>query len=71
MIEIAKQTGEASPSVSAASIACYTFTYVGGLLKRLAIEPHVDAEAETDQAFELFKSLSKRPFTPVGTESSR
>ena len=57
MIDIAKARGQANPSVDSAFIARFIFTYVGGLLKRLALEADFDAEAEAAQAFALFKSL--------------
>jgi hypothetical protein len=73
VIEIAKQSGEASPSVNTVSVGRYIFTYVGKLLKRSAVKPGVDAgaEAEADHAFNLLKTLSKCTFAPVGTECSR
>ncbi len=71
LIAIAKERGEASPAVDGASVARFIFTYVGGLLKRLALEPDFDAEAEAARASELFKALCKGACAPVGTEGSR
>ena len=45
MIDIAKARGEAAAAVDSAAVARFIFTYVGGLLKRLACEPDFDAEA--------------------------
>jgi TetR/AcrR family transcriptional repressor of uid operon len=70
MIEIAKQRGEASPSVNSSSVARYIFTYVSGLLQRVACNPDFDAEAEGERAFGLFKALCEGKLAPVGTESS-
>src|SRR5271157_3182159 len=69
MIEMAKAKGEAAPSVDAASAACFIFTYVGGILKRLALEPDFDAEAEADRALALFRSLCNGALAPPGTEA--
>jgi len=71
MIAIAKDRGEADPSVDSAFVARFIFTYVGGLLKRLALEPDFDAEAEAAQAFALFKSFCQGAFAPNRLEPSR
>ena len=71
LIVIAKERGEASPAVDAASVARFFFTYVGGLMKRLALEPDLDAEAETARASELFIALCKGALAPIGTGGSR
>jgi len=71
MIGIAKERGEAAASVDAASVARFIFTYVGGLMKRLALEPDFDAEREAEKAFALFKALCVGTFAPTGTETSR
>ena len=71
LIFIAKERGEASPAVDAASVARFFFTYVGGLMKRLALEPDLDAEAETARASELFIALCKGALAPIGTGGSR
>ncbi len=71
MIEIAKEKGEAVASVDAASVARFVFTYVGGLLKRLALEPDFDAETEAERALALFKALCNGTVAPAGTEASR
>jgi TetR/AcrR family transcriptional regulator, repressor for uid operon len=71
MIAMAKEKGEAATSVDAASVARFVFTYVGGLLKRLALEPDFDAEAEAERALALFKSLCNGALAPAGTEASR
>jgi AcrR family transcriptional regulator len=66
MIEIAKQKGEAASSVDANFVARFVFTYVAGLLKRLALEPDFDAEAEAAQAVALFRSLCSGALAPPG-----
>jgi hypothetical protein len=71
MIEIAKLRGEASPSVDAASVARTIFTYVAGLLQRLACDRDFNADAECERAFALFKALCEGALAPAGTESSR
>jgi AcrR family transcriptional regulator len=70
LIEIAKERGEAAASVDPAAVARFIFTYVGGLLKRLACEPDFDAEAEAEQAFGLFKALCKGELAPFGMEAA-
>ena len=69
MIDIAKGRGEAHPSVDSAFVARFVFTYVGGLLKRFALEPEFDPEAEAAQAFSLIKSLCEGGLTPAAGES--
>ncbi len=64
MIEIAKQKGEAASSVDANFVARFVFTYVAGLLKRLALEPDFDAEAEAAQAVALFRCLCSGALAP-------
>ncbi|MGA9848153.1 MAG: helix-turn-helix domain-containing protein [Roseiarcus sp.] len=71
MIEIAKMRGEASPTVNAASVARYIFTYVSGLLQRVACDPEFDGDAEGERAFKLFKALCEGALAPAGTESLR
>lgn len=70
MIVIAKVKGEAAPSADAAFVARFVFTYVAGLLKRLALEPDFDAEGEADEMLALFRSLCSGTLTPAGTEAS-
>ena len=70
MIEIAKQRGEASPSVNSASVARYIFTYVSGLLQRVACEPDFDVEAEERSVFGLFKALFDGKLRPGQNEES-
>lgn len=64
MIDIAKAHGEADPAVDSAAVARFVFTYVGGLLKRLALEPDFDSKAEAAQAFQLIKSLCEGGLSP-------
>jgi TetR/AcrR family transcriptional repressor of uid operon len=71
MIEFAKQKGEAAPSVNAASVARYIFTYVGGVLQRRACDPDFDADAESERAFRLCKALCAGALAPAGTEQPR
>jgi TetR/AcrR family transcriptional regulator, repressor for uid operon len=71
MIDIAKAKGEAAASVDSAAVARFLFTYVGGLLKRLACEPGFEAEAEAEQAFLLFKALCEGALAPLGMEARR
>jgi TetR/AcrR family transcriptional regulator, repressor for uid operon len=70
VVALAKQRGQAAPAVDAAATAQFFFTYVSGLLKRLALEPDLDPEAEAARASELFKALCMSTFVP-GTEASR
>ena len=69
MIDIAKARGEAAASADSARLARFIFTYVGGLLKRLALEPDFDAVSEAEQAFALFKSLCEGALVPAGGRS--
>ena len=57
VVEIAKERGEAAADIDSAAAARFIFTYVGGLLKRLAIEPDFDGDAEAARAFQLVKAL--------------
>jgi len=71
MIEVAKQRGEASPSVDSPSVARFIFTYVCGLLQRRACDPELDADSECERAFGLVKALCEGALSPVAAESSR
>jgi len=68
MIDIAKSRGEAHPAADSAFVARFIFTYVGGLLKRFALEPDFDPEAEAAQAFQLMKSLCQGGLSPAPQE---
>ena len=59
VVRIAEERGEAESGVDPAAVAQFFFTYVNGLLKRLALEPDLDAEAEAARAADLFKALCK------------
>ena len=65
VVEIAKARGEAAPSLEAGAVARFFFTYVGGLIKRLALEPDLDREAEAARAADLFKALCKGALAQV------
>ena len=71
LIAIARERGETTPDIDPAAVARFIFTYVGGLLKRLALEPDFDAEAEADKAFAFFKAMCGGAFAPAGTEFTR
>lgn len=71
VVALAKGRGDAAPTVDPAAVAQIFFTYVCGVLKRMAIEPELDAEAEAARAAEFFKLMCKGAFAPMGTESSR
>ena len=70
-VKIAKACGEAAPTVEAAAVARLFFTYVGGLIKRLALEPDLDREAEAARAADLFKALCKGALSAVAEEAAR
>ena len=70
LVALAKQRGEATPTVDGGAVALFFFTYVGGLMKRLALEPELDAEVEAARASKLFKALCQGAFSQVGGETS-
>ena len=70
-VAIAKACSEAAPTVEAPAIARLFFTYVGGLIKRLALEPDLDREAEAARAAELFKALCKGALSAAPEEATR
>jgi TetR/AcrR family transcriptional regulator, repressor for uid operon len=57
MIEVAKQRGEAASGVDAEAAARIIFTYVGGLFKRIALNPDFDVQGALDEALALFRAL--------------
>jgi hypothetical protein len=44
---------------------------MGGLLKRLALEPDFDAEGETEQALALSRPWCNGALAPAGRKASR
>lgn len=70
VFEIAKQRGEAAADIDSTAAARFIFTYVGGLLKRLAIEPDFDGDAEAGRAFQLVKALCSGAFSPNEPEAT-
>ena len=72
LVALAKERGEAAPTVDPGAVALFFFTYVGGLMKRLALELDLDAEeVEAGVASELFKALCRGAFGEIGGEASR
>ncbi|MBV9289883.1 MAG: TetR/AcrR family transcriptional regulator [Hyphomicrobiales bacterium] len=70
-VAIAKACGEAAPAIDAQAVARLFFTYVGGLIKRLALEPDLDREAEADRAADLFKALCKGALAAAAQEAAQ
>ena len=68
VVAVAKERGEAAPEVDPEAIARFIFTYMGGLLKRLAIESDFDSEAEAARAFALVKALCRGTLSPGEAE---
>ena len=70
VIGLARERGEASPSIDGQAVARFMFTYFGGLLKRQALESEFDVQAETARALGLFKALCNGTLSPNGREAS-
>ena len=71
VIRIAKERGQALPSVDVESSARFLFTYFGGLLKRQALEPDFDTEQEVLRGIRLLRALCAGALDLNGTEASR
>jgi TetR/AcrR family transcriptional regulator, repressor for uid operon len=71
VIGLAKERGEAAQATDPEAVARLMFTYFGGLLKRQALEPAFDAEAETRRALGLLKALCSGAIHPDGQELSQ
>jgi hypothetical protein len=67
LIEMKKRS-EVAASIDAATAARFIFTHVGGVLKRLALEPAFDSADEAGLALLPFKAFCNGAFAPVGTE---
>jgi AcrR family transcriptional regulator len=59
VVRLAQERGEAEPGIEPAAVADFFFTYVNGLLKRLALEPDLNAEAEAERAADLLRAMCK------------
>ena len=76
VVRIAQERGEGEPGVDAAAVADFFFTYVNGLLKRLALEPNLDADAEAARGADFFKAVCKgalpfgRRHSEVGSQNA-
>jgi AcrR family transcriptional regulator len=71
IVGLAKERGEAEPGTDPAAVANFFFTYVNGLLKRLALEPDLNGEPEAARAADLFKALCKGTLAAIATEAAR
>lgn len=71
VVRLAQERGEAEPGLEPAAVADFFFTYVNGLLKRLALEPDLDAEAEAARAADLFRAVCKGALTAIAKEAAR
>jgi TetR/AcrR family transcriptional regulator, repressor for uid operon len=68
LIEAAKASGVASPSLDPRFAARFLLTFVNGLFKRLATEPDFDRPAETAMAFGVLKALFAGALAPAEGE---
>ncbi len=57
VIDAAKATGVASPSLDSRFAARFFLTFVAGVFKRIATEPDFDRTAETAMAYGVVKAL--------------
>ncbi len=69
VIDRAKATGVAAPSLDSRFAARLFFTFVTGLFKRIATEPSFDRAAETAMAYGMLKALLAGKIAPEGEVS--
>jgi TetR/AcrR family transcriptional repressor of uid operon len=65
LIEVAKASGAAAPSLDAKFAAKVVFTLVGGLFKRLALEPAFDRESEAAMTLGVLRALFAGTLAPT------
>jgi AcrR family transcriptional regulator len=65
LIDVAKASGSAAPSLDTRFAAGVVFTLVAGLFKRLALEPAFDAKVEAAMAIGVFHAVFAGAVSPA------